>query len=84
MLTTSNIVRITSAAIARFDQVSHESEPRLSCEVRLFIDSLDSWFDPHAEQRSRGSEAIFLCLDRALANIGIDPVEFQVNYFAAY
>jgi len=84
MLTTSNIVRITSAAMPKFDQVSHGSAPRLSCEVRLFIDSLDSCFSPHAERCSPGSEATFLRLDRALANIGIDPVKIQVNYFAVY
>jgi hypothetical protein len=42
MLTASNIVRISNAAMPRFDQLSQESAPRLTCEVRLLIDSSGS------------------------------------------
>ena len=42
MLTASNIVRISSAAVPKFGQLSQESAPRLTCEARLFMDSLGS------------------------------------------
>ena len=39
MLMTSDIVSTKSAAMPKFDQLSQESAPRLTREVRVLIDS---------------------------------------------
>jgi len=92
MLTASDIVRISNTAMPRFDQLSQESPPRLTCELRLLIDSSVSnaqFVCGHvsllrAQQRAPSSEANFVRGDCTLSNIGARPVKLQVINFATH